>query len=162
MNKARSSEIILAPIKAFFGGTIFPVSKLDHLSSPSNLSELEVLISVAVNKVGRTSWTKKNCSDFLFSMMPFHQITAGTLIPPSNAEDLLPLKPAVLPLASIKFGPITFTIGSISKTGPLSLKKRIMVSSNKPSASIALMILPISLSKALTLAAYTRSLLSSR
>ena len=55
MNNARSSEIILAPIKAFFGGTICPVSKFDHLSSPSNLAGSEVLIFAAVNKVGSTS-----------------------------------------------------------------------------------------------------------
>ena len=80
-------------------------------------------------------------------------MTAGTLIPPSRAEVLLPFKPAVLPLALIKFGAITFTIGSISKTGPLSLKKRIIVSSKIPSSSIASRIFPISKSKAFTFAA---------
>ena len=76
-------------------------------------------------------------------------------MPPSKAEVLLPLRPAVLPFAFIKLGAITFTIGSMSKTGPLSLKKRIIVSSRIPSFSIALRIFPISKSKAFTFAAYT-------
>ena len=48
---------------------------------------------------------------------------AGTLIPPSRAEVLLPGRPAVLPLASTKPGANTAMIGFISNTGPLSLKK---------------------------------------
>ena len=80
-------------------------------------------------------------------------MTAGTLIPPSSAEDLLPLNPAVLPFALVKFGATTLTMGSTSKTGPLSLKKRIIVCSKIPSSSIASRIFPISKSKAFTFAA---------
>ena len=57
---------------------------------------------------------------------------AGTLIPPSRAEVLLPGRPAVLPLASTKPGANTAMIGFISNTGPLSLKKTIIVSSKIP------------------------------
>ena len=57
-------------------------------------------------------------------------------------------------------GAIVAAIGSISKTGPLSEKNIIIVSFNIPLASIASIIFPISLSKVIIFAAYTRSFLS--
>ena len=57
---------------------------------------------------------------------------AGTLMPPSRAEVLLPVSPAVLPLACVKPGAKTAMIGFMSNTGPLSLKKTIIVSSKIP------------------------------
>ena len=53
-------------------------------------------------------------------------------MPPSCAELLLPRSPAVLPLEWVNPGANTATIGFISNTGPLSLKKTIIVSSNIP------------------------------
>ena len=75
-------------------------------------------------------------------------------MPPSRAEPLLPLRFPGLPLAFSKLGPITLAIALVSKTGPLSLKKIIIVSSKIPFFSIAFKILPISLSSELIFAAY--------
>ena len=75
-------------------------------------------------------------------------------MPPSYAESLLPFNLPALPLADRRSGAITFAIGSTSKTGPLSLKNTMIVSSRSPEFSIALIIFPISLSKEKILAAY--------
>ena len=75
-------------------------------------------------------------------------------MPPSYAESLLPLNLPALPLADKRSGAITFAIGSTSKTGPLSLKNIIIVSSRRPESSMALIIFPISLSNEKILAAY--------
>ena len=115
---------------------------------------LSTFIDAAESKVGNTSCAKKNCSDFDFSNTPFQYKTAGTLIPPSYADNLLPLKPPELPLAVIKSGAITLAIGSTSKTGPLSLKNKIIVSSAIPLSSMLFIIFPISLSSAYIFAAY--------
>ena len=82
-------------------------------------------------------------------------------MPPSKAEPFPPLRPPGLPSASNRFGPVTLAIGLVSNTGPLSLKKIIIVSSKIPFFSIAFKILPISLSSELILAAYNRSSLFS-
>ena len=44
-------------------------------------------------------------------------------MPPSYADPLLPFNPPLLPLAFNNSGTTTAPIGSMSKTGPLSLKK---------------------------------------
>ena len=74
-------------------------------------------------------------------------------MPPSYADPLLPFNPPVLPFASSRSGTITAPTGSISNTGPLSLKKRIRVFDERPLSFIAFMTLPICLSRILTFAA---------
>ena len=96
---------------------------------------------------------KKNWLDDSFLNLPSHIINAGTLIPPSYADPLLPFNPPLLPLAFNNSGTTTAPIGSMSKTGPLSLKKSIRVFDESFSSFMLSMILPICLSRILIFAA---------
>ena len=70
------------------------------------------------------------------------------------------VKNEIKPPKNVMTGAIVAAIGSISKTGPLSEKNIIIVSFNIPLDSTASIIFPISLSKVIIFAAYTRSFLS--
>ena len=67
---------------------------------------------------------------------------------------MLPFNPSVFPFESSISGAIVAAIGSISKTGPLSEKNIIIVSSKIPSDSIIFIIFPISRSNEMIFAAY--------